>query len=335
MKRVSGDNIFSLECRMRKKATLDLGPQQKEENTNRLRQNICYNSDGIRIYTLETLPPWMFHIGDLTIASVSCFSGTTRIHIRKYVPDDFAGLHPTKEGISVSPEVWESLLQQLFSFSNHRDDKILIVKRDICLSRQSENNETLLCLQRLFQRKDYTLEFIPQRIVLNLGQLHKLDSCSDMIRTIWKEKLFTNSMRHFVHKEIGDSYYNDTHHVDEMQDYLERLRELMHGLTKCFKKHISAKISELSPCTACHGIYEFKPFSHTCEASSPEEKFINYFDKALYFLDWELLSKDFVSENISCPHFKRLVLSLNFFELLDVKNLFADVKAMYIEEPIG
>jgi hypothetical protein len=107
----------------------------------------------------------------------------------------------------------------------------------------------------------------------------------------------------------------------------------VHCLTKCFKKHISTKIAELTPCTVCHGLYEFKPFSHTCEASSSDQKFTNYFDQALYSLDWECLSKDFISENISNPHFKRLVFSFNFFNILDVKSLYTDVKAMFLAEP--
>ncbi len=60
-------------------------------------------------------------------------------------------------------------------FLDQRDNEIIVVKRDICLFRQSENDETLICLQRQFQRKDYTLEFIPHRIILD-RQLRKLNS---------------------------------------------------------------------------------------------------------------------------------------------------------------
>lgn len=153
-----------------------------------------------------------------------------------------------------------------------------------------------------------------------------------MLRTVWREKLFTNSMRHFIDKEIGNTNFDEPQPSDEMQDYLDRLKELVHCLTKCFKNCISTKIAELSPSTVCHGLYEFKPFSHTCETLSSEQKFTNFFDQALLKIDWQLFANEFIRVNLSNPHFKRLVFSYNFFDYLNVQNMYADVKTMFLAD---
>lgn len=329
MKRFSKD-ICNLETRMRKKAALDLAREQEKEQQEiaRKRSIVRYGDKGELIYTLDTLPTWMMHLGDYNMVEVNCFSGYPRVDIRKYVPDEKEGLHPTKEGVSVSPDVWDSLLEELNSILNKDSKDMVIVKKDLCLSRQLVDGETLVSLQRLFQRRNHSLEFIPKWIVLKPKHVNKLDKCSEDISQIVKEAFIRLTMDSFVKKELEN--FSQSHCAEIEPDNPEGFSELFKVLVKCMKQCIATRIFELFQCDGCK---EPTPFNfHSCLNMSIEDKFADYFISALYTLDWKQLSHEFVKENVSNCHFQNLIFSFDFFSNLDVNNLFKEIEDLYIQE---
>ncbi|KAF8795185.1 hypothetical protein HNY73_003064 [Argiope bruennichi] len=66
--------------------------------------------------SLSMLPKNMVHLGDGLFVMVNTFHKETRVPIRVYVTDDNGFLRPTKEGVSLKPEVWSSVLSTLRTF---------------------------------------------------------------------------------------------------------------------------------------------------------------------------------------------------------------------------
>ncbi|GBM42291.1 hypothetical protein AVEN_235005-1 [Araneus ventricosus] len=73
---------------------------------------------------MDSLPKHMVHLGDGLFTLVKSFLKETRVHIRVYTTDDI--LLPTKEGVSMKPEVWSSLVTTLRNFPAREDPYAVI-----------------------------------------------------------------------------------------------------------------------------------------------------------------------------------------------------------------
>ncbi|GFS99967.1 PC4 domain-containing protein, partial [Nephila pilipes] len=113
---------------------------------------------------MNNLPKHMIHHKGLIFISVNTFQKQTRVHIRLYVIDDRRILHPTKDGVSMKPEVWSALQSQLSSFRIYEKfESEFIVKKDICLFNLSDKDNECVSIQRLFQRKASPFQFFFQK----------------------------------------------------------------------------------------------------------------------------------------------------------------------------
>jgi hypothetical protein len=313
---------------MRKKAAIDLKHQQ--EQMEKKRREVRYGKNGERIYTLHSLPSSMIHIGDCNIVRICCFSGLTRVDIRKFVQDEQGGLHPSTDGVSISPEVWENLQSEFCRFLDTRSTDILIMKRELCLSRHLEDGEPVFSLQRLFQRKDRCFEFIPKRIMLKSKHLNKLENCAEDISRTVKEQLLKYTLDSFVKKELQNSPQTNTAEVEPENS--EGFTELLSVLVKILKKHVTAKIYELFPCRRCEDPDEISFAQHDCVNTDPKDNFSYCFPTALYKLDWEEVSREFVRENVDNCHFTNLIFVFDFFLNLNVGDVFKAVENLYIDQ---
>ncbi|GFS88372.1 PC4 domain-containing protein [Nephila pilipes] len=83
----------------------------------------------------------MDNLGGLLFVSVNTFQKQICVHIRLYVKDDRGILHPTKDGVSMKPEVWRAFRGQLSSFRPYEKfESAFIVKKDICLFNLSDKD---------------------------------------------------------------------------------------------------------------------------------------------------------------------------------------------------
>ncbi|GFW90795.1 PC4 domain-containing protein [Trichonephila clavipes] len=88
--------------------------QQCEESVFQCEKvDICSTPSNSKEFTMANFPAHMFHIGELIFISVNTFQEQTRVHIRVYATDDRGILHPTKNGVSLKPEVWSALHSKL------------------------------------------------------------------------------------------------------------------------------------------------------------------------------------------------------------------------------
>ncbi|GFV61588.1 PC4 domain-containing protein [Trichonephila clavipes] len=86
---------------------------------------------------------------------------TPRVHIRVYATDDRGILHPTKNGVSLKPEVWSALHSKLCCFRPREDfESAFIIKKDVCVFNHSDKDIVSVSIQRLFQRKDSSFQFV-------------------------------------------------------------------------------------------------------------------------------------------------------------------------------
>ncbi|GFS92166.1 PC4 domain-containing protein [Nephila pilipes] len=124
----------------------------------------------------------MIHLGGLIFISVNTFQKQTRVHIRLYVKDDRGILHPTKDGVSMKPEVRSAFHSQLSGFRPYEKfESAFIVKKDICLFNLSDKDNECMSIQRLFQRKDSSFQFVPERVRLNGENLGKLRDSFELV----------------------------------------------------------------------------------------------------------------------------------------------------------
>ncbi|GFT31267.1 PC4 domain-containing protein [Nephila pilipes] len=130
---------------------------------------MCFNANKL---TKDNLPKYMIPLGGLIFISGNTFQKQTRVHIRLYAKDDRGILHSSKDGVSMKPEVWSAFHGQLCSFRPYEKfESAFTVKKDICPFNLSDKDNECVSIQRLFQRKDSSFQFVPERVLLNSENL--------------------------------------------------------------------------------------------------------------------------------------------------------------------
>ena len=188
MKRISSQ-LCILESRMRKEADdnlqkeLNLQAEPREKASKRIK---VADDSGETFYTLDYLPSSMFHLGGDKFVSIAFFISYTRVHIRRYATDGDGYLHPTKDGVSLSPSVWHTFHQKRYNFPG----QFLIVDKDLCVSREIKaEGENLHAFQRIFQRRNLCFQFFPENVVLTGTQMANLQNIFFNINIKVKESL--------------------------------------------------------------------------------------------------------------------------------------------------
>lgn len=324
MKRLNSD-ICNLESRMRKEAANELHQKLRlqNENKNRIAKRIKVDDAGETFYTRESLPSNMFHLGDDNYVSIVFFLTHTRVHIRRFLTDEEGFIHPSKNGVSLSPSVWHSFQRKSYNFA----EQVIIIDKDLCVTREIKDEGNLYLFQRMFQRKNLSFQFLPENVILAGSHMANLQDLFSTISAKVKECLIQQTLGYFVsfehtHAEtIPDS--SNANIFCDFHDYAN----LTFSLKKCLTKSVSVKICELFYCFACKADYP-KSDLHACITFSPTEKFEGYFELAFYKLDFRQLAKDFYLENAN--DFSIVPVD-NFFSTLDVSSVLKDIKKMYIE----
>ncbi|GFW59965.1 PC4 domain-containing protein [Trichonephila clavipes] len=179
--------------------------------------DICSTPSNSKEFTMANFPAHLFHIGELIFISVNTFQKQTRVHIRVYATDDRGILHPTKNGVSLKPEVWSALHSKLCCFRLREDfESAFIIKKDVCVFNHSDKNIVSVSIQRLFQRKDSSFQFVRERVLLNGENLDQLRDSYELVLKCVKNKLLTYTLSEYVMAEVDrlteiDSFYYDVH----------------------------------------------------------------------------------------------------------------------------
>lgn len=247
------------------------------------------------------------------------------MHIRRYKTDDRGFLYPTKDGVSLSPRIWKAFNQQSFVGK----ENVLVVEKDLMISKHYVEGGQLISLQRMFKRKNLCFQIVPEHVVMNVDQLRQLDLNTNVINYIIKENLLCYSMDYFVQQHLKK--------VPDLQcsgdpDKPNGFTELKDSLIKSIKTAFKQNIDDLFKCLGCQQNQEISFYDHECSRVTPTEKFEFYFDDVLYDIDWSQLAKTFVQENINNVNFQKLIFDCDFFKVINVNEIFDDVKKFYVKE---
>ncbi|GFS30212.1 PC4 domain-containing protein [Nephila pilipes] len=178
----------------------DFNYKRKCKPLNNIVKKMCFNANEL---TMDNLPKPMIHLGGLIFISVNTFQTQICVHIRLYVKDNRGILNPTKDGVSMKPDVWSAFHGQLSSFRPYgKFESAFIVKKDICLFNFSDKDNECVSIQRLFQRKDSSFQFVPERVLLNGENLGKLRDSFELVFECVKNKLLTHTLCEYVVPEV-------------------------------------------------------------------------------------------------------------------------------------
>ena len=268
------------------------------------------------------------HLGGENFVSVNHFLGQTRVHIRRYVRDDDGELHPTKDGVSLTPIVWHFLCAELRFICNDKSpEKMFVIKKDLCISKQLKDGANVYVFQRLFQRKNLSMQFIPEFVVLQGAELGKLYDSVSVITDCVKDSLVTYSLEYCIAQELKNPSLG-LNPVDKPDPFLD----LMDSLRKCLTVSLTLKIAELLKCFGCREFYDAK-FMHDCYTISRSEKWSENFDQALFSIDMRDIAKDIVKKNLTLD-FDLVLGQQEFFDAIDVKKLFESIQQTYVGEEV-
>lgn len=305
MKRFSAD-VCNLESRMRKRAAIELQgtlkQKQEDERLNRLAQ--------------MDVPSDLVTLGDDYFATVCSFKGFTSVHIRKFIPDDDGDLSPTKDGITFSPVVWDLLRKEILTYrGNENLDKVTVVNKSVSVTIQTVGDKQMFVFQKLFQRKNLMLQFLPNYVVLNDMQFSNLKHNASILTEQVKENLITETLQYYVNEELQN--------VPDL-GYSTSFDDMTESLIGCILNSVDLKINELY--LKCEN-FESR-FTENILLSRPE-KFQKYFESSLYHLDWRLIAKDFVEKSKNLD-IKTLIEQEEYFDSLNVNTMFEKFEKLYI-----
>lgn len=280
---------------------------------------------------LQKLPPNYFHLGDKNFAVVSCFKGVTRVHIRRYTTDENGDIKPTKDGVSISPEVWDSLVQRMTDVWCNSDADLLIIKRDLCVNKLCVGDKRVVTFQRMFARKNMCLEFVPQRVVLSMEQFSTLCSSTSLISKTVKDVFLQENLKILVLNELEN--YTVLPEPDSMgdPDLPDGWYEVRDSLNLCVNDYLTENINKMFKCSGCEDQLRGEE-NHECVNETQDSKFDQFHELAFDQIDWKNLTVEFVKRNHHFHYFVPLIKYYDFFECLSFDDCMNECKKLFARE---
>jgi hypothetical protein len=259
---------------------------------------------------------------------VPVFRGHTRIHIRRYVRDASGILRPSLDGVSLSPKIWQILKDKLDDFLSCEPGKVTVIEKDLCVSKQwnEEALAVVVSMQKLYQKKDFSFKFVPDRVLLHECEMQKLREFSDKISDCVIESLVRNTFSLIVKKELKNIYCEDRYEDDMGRPEIEI--DIIKSLCECMNIFITLRICKLFNCFGC--VNNCK--DHECLRVNSTEVFKKYLKPAMFSINWLDVAQLFVHKHKNCGHFHTLVLDREFFERLDIMNVLKNIEKLFAKD---
>lgn len=277
---------------------------------------------------LDSLSQNYFHLGEFNFAVVTCFKGCTRVHLRKYTADKYGGLHPTKDGVSISMPVWKKLADRMTNVWCIFEDDCIIIQKDLCVTKSEVGDKKFVCFQRMFQRKNMSLEFKPETAVLTDDEFTKLHSISQEITKSFRNVFLQDTLKHLVISELEN--YPKIPIPDEMgdPDLPDGWCETRDSLFKCLTNCWSDNINQLFKCFGCNNIL-LSQDDHECMTETLDDRFDRLHEMAFDNIDWKILAGEFVKLNHTFYYFAPLIFMYDLFECLWYDDATEECKKLY------
>ncbi|GBM82936.1 hypothetical protein AVEN_43859-1 [Araneus ventricosus] len=126
-------------------------------------------------FTADSIPQHHYYVGEDNYAVVSDFRDVLNVHIRKFKTDENGRIFPTKNGVTFSPYVWESLVTEMGNSSLPSETgKVLIVRHIVSNPVHGFQNVPYVSLQRYVTKQDFSRQFLPSVCLLSETEWNQL-----------------------------------------------------------------------------------------------------------------------------------------------------------------
>ncbi|GBO19332.1 hypothetical protein AVEN_82090-1, partial [Araneus ventricosus] len=126
-------------------------------------------------FTADSIPQHHYHLGENNYAVVSDFGNVLNVHIRKFKTNENGRIFPTKNGVSFSLYVWESLVTEMDNSSLPSETgKVVIICDTLFLTSAWIENVPCVSLQRYVTKQDFSRQFLPSVCLLTETEWNQL-----------------------------------------------------------------------------------------------------------------------------------------------------------------
>ncbi|GBN04877.1 hypothetical protein AVEN_124488-1 [Araneus ventricosus] len=152
-----------------------------------------FNNTGV--FTADSIPQHHYHLGEDNYAMVSDSGDVLNVHIRKFKTNKNGRIFPTKNGVSFSPYMWESLI-------TIRDGKSANRQRH-SLSTAWTENKPFISFQRYATKVNFSRQFLSSVCLLTETEWNQLQFIRIKINESSKSLLFSNFLRKKIPLEVS------------------------------------------------------------------------------------------------------------------------------------
>lgn len=269
----------------------------------------------------DNVPENLYHLGGNNYVFVTDFSDVVQIHIRLYKPDSSGRLHPTKQGITLNPTVWQALCMEIESvFFEQGSCNLQIIEDSIMLSEERINDVRHFMLQRFFQKRDYSRKFVASVCILSeteweeLKRIHK--EVNSTIITVMFGRVFRRLLMQEIKSPTPSTPAPGNNETEEMI--------LTISMTELLKGYLERNIGEIFKCNGCEMGW-LNQSGHECISECNSFRARMYGDRAILMIDLNNFVKDFVERNIQLTY----SITENFVNSLNMSCLIKSAVDLY------
>ncbi|KAF8794331.1 hypothetical protein HNY73_002322 [Argiope bruennichi] len=277
-------------------------------------------------FTLDSIPPHHYHFGGDKCAVVSDFGNALNVHIRKFRTDDHGRIFPTKNGVSFSPFVWESLSKDIDRLLMPSEKlQVNVICDSLFLASQWIENVPHVSFQRYITKQDFSRQFLPSVCLLNEAEWDRLQCIRKKISESCKSLLFGNFLKKKTLSEVSSRSPRSNLKMEQS----DACMVLSTSLTEILSEHLKARLDDVMVCDGC---LENQPnqLGHDCITMNHDRRYSNYGDLALSSMDIELIAKDFTEKNLQMLNY----VNETFLNNLNMNLLVENASEMYISSDL-
>ncbi|GBL88055.1 hypothetical protein AVEN_133712-1 [Araneus ventricosus] len=243
-------------------------------------------------FTADSIPQHHYYLGEDNYAVISDFGDVLNVHIRKFKTNENGRIFPTKNGVSFSPYVWESLVTEMDNSSLPSETgKVLIVRDTLFLSTAWIEDKPFISFQRYVTKVNFSRQFLPSVCLLTETEWDQLQFIRKKISDSCKSLMFGNFLKKIILLEVS-SRSKRTNLQMNLSD-IEMV--LSTSLTEILADNIRSRIDDVLVYKGCLE-NQANQLGHDCVTMNFESRHCLYGDLAILSIDIELLVKEFVDK---------------------------------------
>ncbi|GBM92182.1 hypothetical protein AVEN_115631-1 [Araneus ventricosus] len=163
--------------------------------------SIFNNTDG---FTADSIPPNHYNLGMDNYAVISDFGDVINVQIRKFRTDENGRIFPTKNEISFSPFMWETLSNGMHRLPLPSNlEQVIIIRNTLFLISAWIENAPCVSLQRYVTKKDFSRQFLPSVCLLTETEWYQLQCIRKKISESCKSLMFNNFLKKKILLEVS------------------------------------------------------------------------------------------------------------------------------------